>query len=449
MSTLRVRPTRNEYSGTGTYKRLRPQTGWSTTSPQGWWKTLQHDMTDYIASSAGSYPEQPCIVTEEGATPAIVQGAAVWNHVNEIVYYDDYKSHFYVGDIFTGMTTYSPNWPELVTAAVANMNPNNPIMDIPLSLFEFKDLPRMLKNAGDLLTKYGVNHKIVFDPKGRRKLYSLGASNGPYKGYSVYTPEKIRLSRKDRKRIRAGDSPEAYLAYNFGWAPLVNDLANLLNLQELLDKKYQELQDLTKGKRISRVLFNRELPGSGGTVSGGFYFHSIYNIPYTKTLYEKAWFVSQARLLSPLPPRQSAEYILQQLKIGQSDASTLWNMFPWSWLIDYFHNFGSYLQATNNKMEWEYGDITACYESKTVLRTPTQASAIIKPWYATRYPYSAYGTPQAFLSEGERWRRFFERRVYNDFSPVLAFSPMLSGKQRSILGALVVGGLLGSRSYSS
>ena len=101
----------------------------------------------------------------------------------------------------------------LVTQALANVNPSNPLVDVPLFLFEFKDFPGMLKNAGDILS--GI--------------------------------------RNISKGINPKHANDGFLAYQFGWAPLFSDLRKLLNFAKEFEKRQNFLKQNGGGKKIRRI----------------------------------------------------------------------------------------------------------------------------------------------------------------------------------------------------
>jgi hypothetical protein len=99
---------------------------------------------------------------------------------------------------------------------------------------------------------------------------------------------------------------------------------------------------------------------------------------------------------------------------------TVWDAIPWSWLIDYFVNVGDFLEATQG---WLNLDVTrlnvmAKTQRRTrfiVLREVSTLSVSGALWVSTRR----------------------QRLASVDPTPSLSPTPFLSGKQMSILGALV------------
>jgi hypothetical protein len=79
---------------------------------------------------------------------------------------------------------------------VAGTNPSRPVTNIPIWIQNLVELPKMVKQLGDLLNKPA----LLANPKG---------------------------------------AASSYLGYSFGWAPLVDDLLKLLDVQSYVIKRSQ------------------------------------------------------------------------------------------------------------------------------------------------------------------------------------------------------------------
>jgi len=200
-----------------------------------------------------------------------------------------------------------PAWTYWQTKAIANMSPVRADTGIPLFLFEFKDFPEMLQHAGRVLAR----------------------------------------------RARASDYPGSYLAYHFGWAPLVNDLRTLFDIAKKINDRSNYLRNLERGSKIKRTL-RSGLADSSSSVT------SLYSLPAwpsqwlykanveTRTLV-KVWYTANAKLAPGITlPSSNGDLksLSTRISLGlTSNPAAVWDFVPWTWLIDYFGNVGDFMQA--------------------------------------------------------------------------------------------------------
>lgn len=205
------------------------------------------------------------------------------------------------GDVLGPPSGFVPSLTTLSTKAYANLNPNTPVADLPLFIFELKELPRLLKDG-------------------------LGVLSGKVK------PSQV-----------AG----GYVAYSFGVAPLVKDVMSLLDFAKQANKRRIYIQQLRNGHRLRRSI------GGGSVDFVGPSFDMYPNLEWQKRgkCTWKAWYTAKVSSTYDIPPASpddslfsdpafKAAYGLQGLS-----ASAVWNAVPWSWLIDWFANIGDYLEA--------------------------------------------------------------------------------------------------------
>lgn len=206
--------------------------------------------------------------------------------------------------------TVSQNFQYWKNKALANMSPYKSAVDLPLFLFEFKDFPSMLRNLGDVLSK----------------------------------------------KVSPAKYPEGYLAYSFGWAPLVSDLRTLAKIQKSVDDRIRYWRKLETGTHIRRKLGEGVLAHS--ITSDGYTVLSAYGNPGTAlkadvvyTVKQKAWFTANAKLIGTLPAPSNQQAAAMRTALGLTlSPTTLWNMMPWSWLIDYFFAIGDFMEATRGML---------------------------------------------------------------------------------------------------
>lgn len=212
----------------------------------------------------------------------------------------------------------------LVTKALANINPNRPTVDFPVFLFELREFPEMLRNLGEILAK----------------------------------------------RLHPTNLPYAWLAWHFGWAPLISDAKSLFGLSKTIDDRVKYLNAAQYGKRINRSLGGTTITNDAGS-TGLIALNPGANYSYTKVDVEKQkfWYSAKLTLRTKFPDPGALRWAAAKAAFGLNvDAATLWQALPWSWLIDYLFNIGDVLEANRGGISFTVGNV--CIMSNR-LRTVT------------------------------------------------------------------------------
>lgn len=194
----------------------------------------------------------------------------------------------------------------LITKALANVNPSVPDVSVPNFIFEFKDFPRMLRNAGDILS--GL--------------------------------------RRPSKGINPKNANDGYLAWQFGWAPLISDLSKLVDTAKLIEKRMASFKKHAGGGKVHRRLGGRSTTHSvseGNWMTGEF----TYTRWYITDSEDQQWWYSCDLYIPQSPPTRQSQWIpaAEAALGGHYSAATIWNAVPWSFLIDYFIDVNSFLNA--------------------------------------------------------------------------------------------------------
>lgn len=293
---------------------------------------------------------------------------------------------------------------ELATLAISRSNPSKPVVSIPNFLFEMKDLPRMFRDIGNL------------------KIQLKNLKRG-------------RVSTKQFARI----SSSHYLAATFGWAPLINDLRQLLNFQADVDKRIDVLDRLfNKNEGLHRTIGKPNKNRNGGLPPFAVSVESTVNsfqmessFPSVGVLTAKQQnFTTSTKWASvrwkatSLPSTRYSNKELQKmardLVYGKNiTPETIWNALPWSWLIDWFVNTGAFVSAGSNSIPVRAE--TPCIMEHVVTR---------RSYVPNNYP--------SWLLGGDGWT-VYETKERRIVGPTLtARFGFLSPKQLSILGALAI-----------
>nr|UJQ84963.1 MAG: putative maturation protein [Leviviridae sp.] len=271
----------------------------------------------------------------------------------------------------------------------AMTNPGRAEVSLPVFIGEARDLPHMIKSAGDSLLK-------------RRKYWF---------------------------RNSAGQ----YLSWEFGWKPLMNDLRKIVTFQSSVDSRVKELERLySKGglKRRMKLghwgaveqLNNRFIESSLGTV-----------IQARETRFTQVERWGTIRWKPTTLPKSIDRPELQRQAIkavfGLSlQAEDVWNLVPWTWLIDWFTNAGDFLEAHGNRIPALPGPANIMTKSESVIRWDRTTAPNWVKWERSSMDYV---TKERYVGSGS----------------LSATLPFLSGRQMSILSALAVTRAKGSSRY--
>jgi hypothetical protein len=284
-----------------------------------------------------------------------------------------------------------PSDASAATAALARANPNRPQVSIWQFLGELRDAPKMIFQIGDILRRVTLAQR-----KGK-----------------AFVPT-------------ARDVASGYLGWTFGWDPLIQDLGKLFDFSEAVDNRIKELNALRSGDlRRTVTTFSTE-------------FDEDWDIGYMSPLYQSN---ARGTLRSRIAAKQwvrirykpSALTLAQlggdlrdrarSLVFGhQAHIVDVWNLIPWTWLLDWFSDCGDFLEANRNHLGVIVDDIA--------VMTHITAKPISFAW--TSNPFGATFT--VATDREASWKR--RRRVYGP--SVSAYVPFLSHKQWSILSALAV-----------
>lgn len=268
---------------------------------------------------------------------------------------------------------------------LAKTNPSRPVVDLPVAFAELRELPRLVKQTGELITKFAHNREGTKDVAG------------------------------------------AFLSYQFGWKPLLNDLKGLMDFQDHFVQREREIRGIFQGGGVKRRRTIEEVEKLGGdtvflyTLAG-----SIYARRYWRTS-RKIW--ATTRWVPndwALPPRTDDEIraLARKSVHGLSvSPATLWQGVPWTWLIDWFSSAGDFLEAYRNTVPatFERGNVmTHIRTDTTIHRDPMDDG------------YTSVGGGNAKFFREKKSRRQVSHPT------VAASFPFLDTRQVSILGALSV-----------
>lgn len=267
--------------------------------------------------------------------------------------------------------------------------------DLPLQIAELKDLPGTIKS----LFRGALS-----------RARSLGVSAAPL---------------AHAARTVAKHPTDVYLTQQFGINPIVGAVGDLLGIQESIARRMAQHEKKFRTKRSggslsSSAVFN--WPGVAYTGGKSFPFIGtvLTDIEHNPT--HKAWFT--ARLSPTIPLSDILHKVADNpLGIGEPTMETLWNVIPWSFLVDYFADVSDFLALQGNIMPYKVDSV--CLMCTTVHRL----REVPRPKIA--YPNLSFSPSSITITRKFRW-------VYGNPTPQLALTPFLSGTQVANIAALAV-----------
>lgn len=263
----------------------------------------------------------------------------------------------------------------LAARLLADTNPSRPVVDLPVFVAELRDFPELFKFIGENAFK------------------TVAKSN---------------------------------LNYWFGWRPLMQDLLKLMDFANTVNDRTNELKALySSGLRRTRNLWS----GSASSTT--------LNKPILAPAGANAnWFVDITTVTkqnvsghvkwkpTALPPATDME--LRNLAIRAAyglviDASTAWELIPFSWLFDWCGNIGDYLAAKRNIVNATPYDLVIMDHRETLCTSVNRSYS----------PNTLeLGPPPAAVRESKK-------RTPASLS-LSAYLPFLTFRQLSILGSIAL-----------
>lgn len=209
--------------------------------------------------------------------------------------------------------------------------PIKPVIDVGTSAYELRELPRMLKTTATgfvNLWKSMGGHPTKMGPK---------------------------------------ELANQWLNFNFGWRPFLGDLAKLFSFQKKLAAKYQYLVNANgKWKKRGGKVATIESSSVTNYTSSGHYPYGLssawtsygYARDYARvydTRKTEVWFEGAFRFWIPnLEPYDLwAKDYIHHLGLNISP-SLVYNLTPWTWLIDWFTNLGDVIDNYSSTGSGQY-----------------------------------------------------------------------------------------------
>lgn len=215
---------------------------------------------------------------------------------------------------------------------VAATAPEKPAVFSLTNLLEIREIPRMLKHAGDLL---------------------------------------LHLARSPHRLLTPYEAASATLAFQFGWKPLFQDILKMMDFGKAVADRQRQIGLINSGKTISkRVTFGSYTTGANGSQT----VHSINGIVITPSVNCSSttegwatcrWELADMGQLGRTPTWWQAFNTLYGLTPGEIPVQ-IWKALPWSWAIDWFAGISDALEVSKNLISYKPSRLNLMFRQNTV-----------------------------------------------------------------------------------
>jgi len=147
-----------------------------------------------------------------------------------------------------------------------------------------------------------------------------------------------------------------YLKYRFGLLPFVSDIRTLAQITKKLESRIKEYNTLAKTGKLRRKHVKLDVLTDEQTsydvtlhTEGAMFIDGTRTSRYTMEVYGSVtWKPKEGTELKLSGLGAFNKAVESLFDLGELDAETVWKLLPWSWLVDYFVDFSSYLES----LEW-------------------------------------------------------------------------------------------------
>jgi hypothetical protein len=260
---------------------------------------------------------------------------------------------------------------DLATQAAARTNPSRPYVDVVENVLQLGELTKLIQNRGNSMIR------------------EAGREN---------------------------------LRYQFGIAPLVGDLVKLSQFENQLARRVGEIQRLQSAKGLRRTIdlgaWSNTDSYSAVMQSNQYFWTDLLTRTTSQRISAFLTWLPEGDL-SGLGMHETLRLAMRSVLGLTIDAKTLWEVLPWSWLIDWGSNVGNFFAANRNIIPATLSGVHIMRETQTRILgrgVSFGANGAMSPVYAE-------------VTSKSRQPSFI--------APVAHF-PILSGNQMGILASLAV-----------
>lgn len=255
-------------------------------------------------------------------------------------------------------------------------------------------------------------------------------------------PQKL-LEQLHSFKTNLRDIPKEYVSYAFGWRQTYSDLQDLLLSTERISKRINFL--IRRNGKATTYRAQAKVPGAFATTSG--FDYAMFNGESSPIIDSNVVYEHNLRMVInttfefpevDTPTFRKKEFI-RQLGVVPSPMD-LYNLTPWTWLVDWFTGLGNYLETIeriNTDRELiNWGLLTCVTEGRlqTTMQTKMQTTEQYGAPFGPILYYHRSNSHASILSFSHHLRRdvsdLYDVGTAGD-------TTTLSPYQLSILGALL------------
>lgn len=212
------------------------------------------------------------------------------------------------------------------------------------------------------------------------------------------------------------------LMYQFGIKPVVGDLVKLLNFTDQVNRRVGEIQRLRSQHGLRRTCsignYSNSAKVNKFIQTEGLFLREDFDVTTSLTIKAHCRWLPAGDCLSLARPDEMRALARRAVLGLTVDSSTLWELIPWSWLIDWGSDIGQYFTAHRNIIPATLSDVSVMRHTRTVAEWPGKAQ---DDWSCS----------------GIRYVRENKTRATSFVAPVAHF-PFLNGTQMGVAASLAV-----------
>ncbi|DAD51959.1 TPA_asm: maturation protein [ssRNA phage Esthiorhiza.1_2] len=262
--------------------------------------------------------------------------------------------------------------------------------------------------------------------------------------FSSISNSKLRETIFSLKEV-AKDIPNEYLSYHFGWKQTYKDIKELLALPEAMSKKYEFL--VRRAGKPTTFRVKRDFTSSLSEGLPAFVYDGSpleFDVNQT-TRMER---ITQVRLVInstfDFPPPNLISFRSSSFfdRIGLVPRPTdLYNLTPWTWLLDWFTGLGNYVELIDNMARDDSLINWGMFTAKTSGRLITSRRSSVDNATSIQIGFDSTVTQHNIVGLNHESVLNYECQIRKDAANALAVKTIaglnLSAYQLSILGALL------------